>query len=115
MDKTYTIIYNGCEGKAVFTVDTEKFTAEIAKQTLEFFTWDYDSDADPIAEVMKKYGMAAIKEATFGNWNTQGVISQFDNKEGFYPIDGTCGVKLINVEGYEFYDEDIELSISPTH
>jgi hypothetical protein len=106
MKKEYTFDYNSMEAEAIFEVDTEVFTDEHARATLEFFTWDYDEEADPIDEVMKKYAVEAIKFATAENYNEQGVISEFDSYEGFCKIDGSAGIELISVTAYRF-DPDV--------
>lgn len=64
MIRHYTFNYNTYDAEACFKVDTEKFKAEDAKLLLEFFTWDYDKEADPIDELMKKYAIKAIWIAT---------------------------------------------------
>lgn len=111
MIKHYTFNYNVYEAEAAFKVDTEKFTEEKAKATLEFFLWDYDTEADPIDEVMKKYAMEAIKIATFEDYNLAGVIEAFKNKEGFFPIDGSHGIELNLINEYEFDEYDLEMTI----
>lgn len=111
MTKTYHFDYDYLEAEARFEIDTDKFTAELAKETLEFFTWQYDKEADPVDEVMKKYAMEAIRIATFNNYNAFGVTSDFKNKEGFAPIDGSKGIKLMMVSAYEFDEEKLEMKI----
>lgn len=109
MKKTYDFEYGFCDADVTFEVDTKIFTKEHANDTLQFFSWDYDKKADPIDEVMKKYALTAIKEATIGNLNTMGVISKFDNMEGFMKVDGSSGIELIVVSGYEFDEDDLIL------
>jgi hypothetical protein len=111
MIKKYSFVYNTYDAKAVFIVDSDKFTTEHAKATLEFFTWDYDEENDPIDEVIKKYAMEAIKIATFNNYNLLGVISEFDDNEGFCKVDGTSGIELIDISSYEFDDENLNMEI----
>ena len=72
---------------------------------LEFFTWNYDEDGNPIEELMKKYAIKAIEVATAENFKTYGVTSWFDETEGFLALDGSQGIELTNVCMYEF-DED---------
>lgn len=112
MIKHYTFDYNMGEAEASFKVDTEVFTDETAKATLEFFTWTYDDEADPIDEVLKKYAIEAIREATFNTYNTKGVIESFKNKEGFSRIDGSNGIELMTVWGYEFYEGYLDMTIN---
>lgn len=111
MIKHYTFNYNIYEAEATFKVDTEKFTAEIANETLTFFTWDYDKEADPIDEVMKKYAMEAIRIATFNNYNEYGVKSEFNQLEGYCKVDGSMGVELMSVEGYDFDDDALSMEV----
>jgi hypothetical protein len=73
--------------------------------SLEEITWDYDENNDPITEVLKKYAMEAIRVATRYSFNVHGVISDFKLKEGFANVDGSLGLTLISVDGYEFDDE----------
>lgn len=110
--KTFKFNYDCHEAEAVFKVDTEKFTAEIAKATLDFFTWNYDKDNDPIIEVLKKYAIESIIVATTYSFNVNGVISDFNNKEGFAKLDGSLGLTLMSIEGYEFDDEKLEYTVS---
>lgn len=112
MIKTYTFNYEIWDAKAVFEVDTEKFTPELANATLEFFYWDYDKDNDPIHEVMHKYAIRAIELATFNNHNTFGVTEDFKDEEGYGPVDGSIGLTLKEVEMYEFAESSLELTIS---
>ena len=57
----FTYDYNAeCE----FHIDLEKFTKEKAQATLDFFSWDYNEDADPIEEVLKKYAILVFEKAS---------------------------------------------------
>lgn len=112
MKKTYEFKY-GVYGDATanFTVDTEVFTPELAKLTLDFFDFDYDEEEDIIDEVMKYYALDAIREATINCHNTKGVISDFNNKEGFASIDGSLGIQLDGVQMIEFETSELEVDI----
>lgn len=107
--REYKFIYDDSEAFANFKVDTEVFTENHAKATLEFFLWDYDEDSDPITEVLKKYALEVIKEATINNFNTPGVIFLFNNKEGFCKLDGSSGITLTCVKYYEFDEFKLEM------
>lgn len=111
MIRHYTFKYNTYEAEACFKVDTEKFKAEDAKLLLEFFTWDYDKEADPIDELMKKYAMKAIFIATAEDFNERGVKSWFAEQEGYIAIDGSKGVELNFVSAYEFDERALDMVI----
>ena len=108
----YTFNYNIYDAEACFKVDTEIFKPEDAKELLEFFTWDYDENADPIDELMKKYAMTAIKIATAENYNLLGVQSWFKDQEGFIAVDGSQGVELNLISAYEFDEDALEMTVS---
>ena len=105
MIKTYKFNYDFHEASATFEVDTEKFTEKEANELLNFFVWEWDKNNDPVDEALKKYAFTAIRVATKGDYNTNGVKDEFDDMEGYYPVDGSFGIKLIYAEGYQF-DED---------
>ena len=111
MIRIYKFEYDFYSATADFKVDTEKFTEEMALETLNFFHWYYDDKNDPIDEVMRKYALVAIRISTFENYNAAGVIMEFDSKEGFCKLDGTDGIELISISGYEFEDEKLEFKI----
>lgn len=110
--KIYKFIYGTHEGEIQFEIDTDKFTEEKANDTLTFFIWDYNKKANPINEVMKKYAIQALEFATFNNHNARGVKSDFENYEGFYPVDGSHGIRLIYVEGYNFDENYLNVTIT---
>lgn len=111
MIKKYDFDYRMGEAGACFTVDTEKFNPALAKAYLEFFSWSYDEDEDPLDELMKKYGMQAIKIATSENYNEIGVQDWFDEEEGFPRIDGSDGITLTYVAEFEFDERDLSVKI----
>jgi len=108
--KTYEFNYGFNDAEVVFKIDADKFR-DTAQQTLGFFSWDYDKDADPVDEAAKKYAMASIRSATFSNYNEYGVKKDFEEMEGFAPVDGSYGIELIRVSGYEFDEDDLEMEI----
>ncbi|WP_343524369.1 DUF2528 family protein [Pedobacter sp.] len=110
--RKYEFDYSIGEARVCFTVDTDVFTEELAKGTLEFFRWDYDREADQVDEAMKKYALKAIELATFNNRNELGVIEDFNNTEGYAPIDGTLGILLTEVDKYEFREFYLEMEVS---
>lgn len=111
MIKQYDFTYNTYEASVGFRVDTERFTPQMALDTLTFFDWPWDEEADPVDEVLKKYALVAIKIATFEDYNVYGVTQEFQNKEGFGPVDGSTGLTLTYVQEYEFDEEALEVEI----
>lgn len=104
---TYDYNYDFHEATCKFEVDTNVFTKEMAQETLNFFTWEYNKENDPVDEVMKKYAMQVIQTATFESYNVYGVISEFEDKEGFCKLDGSTGITLLEVSEFEFYESSL--------
>ena len=111
MKRKYEYEYDTFEAEVHFVVDDEKFTEEDAKVLLEFFTWEYDQDANPVDELMEKYAMKAIWVANANGFNEYGVKCWFEESEGFLAIDGSKGVELVFLSGFEF-DESLITLIS---
>jgi len=106
MINIYEFNYDFYKASCTIEIDREIFTEELAKETLTFFSWNYDKNADPIDEVAKKYAMLVIEKATEGFGIDELRKHQF---EGFVELDGTNGIKLLEVEGVEFDEEDLSM------
>ena len=107
----YKFNYDFYEAEAYIKVDTEKFKEDDAKLLLEFFSWDYNKEANPIDELMKKYALTAIKIATANNFNLFGIKNWFEEQEGFISVDGSQGVEITMVYPYEFDDEKMDMNV----
>lgn len=109
--KEFKFQYLNGEAGAFFKVDLDKFTEEMANETLDFFVWDYDENENPIDAVMKKYALRVIEIATDFDYNAYGVKEKWKGfeRDGFYEIDGSDGVKLIDAWGYTFKEENLNL------
>lgn len=112
MIKEFVFDYDFGKAEACFRIDTNKFTKDKALATLNFYTWDWDKEADLVEEVVKKYAIEAIRQATINDHNTLGVKHDFENLEGFGNIDGSIGIELTHVEGLEFDEDEMTCSLS---
>ncbi len=112
MIKTFEFTYDELSAEAIFRVDTEKFTAEIAELILESYIWDYDPFDDPIDQAMRKIAMIAIELCTRYNDNLWGVKKRFNQEDFFLPVDGSAGIELTKIRKYEFTEEKLEVIIS---
>jgi hypothetical protein len=109
--KIYKFNYDYYSAMCKIEVDLDVFTAEMAKSTLEFYSWDYDEEADPIDEVMKKYAMAIIKEATRRGLDDADFVKVYFDEEGFGKVDGSIGVLLTEIESYDFDIDNLEMEV----
>jgi hypothetical protein len=110
MKKSYRFTYELAEASAAFVVDTEKFTPELAKITLDFYGWDYE-DEDLVDKVMFKYALQAIRIATQNRCGIAGVIEEWEFLEGFHRIDSPA-IQLTEVTGYEINEDNLEMTIT---
>lgn len=104
--RKFRVEYSYGRGLVEFEVDPEKFTNEHAQETLDFFSWNYDKEGDPIEEVVKKYALEVFRIGADDSPN--GIIRSW-NQEGFAPIDGSEGIKLTDYESILPDDSDIDL------
>jgi hypothetical protein len=107
--KKYTFNYDFSIAEVVFMVDLEKFTEEMAQETLDFFSWDYDHDADPIDEAMKKYALEVLRIS--GDRHASSIVKSWC-QEGFAPIDNSFGIELIDFTGFEFDADNLEMEVT---
>jgi len=89
----------------VLEVDTLKFKKEHAVELLDFFSWGYDKDANPIDEYLKKIALECYSESS----SDFSIDYIFKNKEGFPPLDGSTGIKFIKMESIEVEECLIDL------
>lgn len=111
MKKIYKFNYDFGNAEVSFEVDLNRFTYSMANDTLEFFTWGYDPDADPIDEVMIKYAISVIKMAMSESLNKYGIMNAFQFQEGYYLIDGSDGILLTQLEVSDFDTSLLECEI----
>lgn len=109
--RIYNFNYDFHKAEVSFEVDLEVFTPEMANGTLTFFSWDYDHDADPIDEVMKKYAIRVLQFLAERGLHSVNLIKNDFNEEGFGRIDGTIGITLLNYEVFEFEENDLEMEV----
>lgn len=109
--KRYDFNYDFHKAEVSFEVDLDKFTPEMANETLTFFTWYYDEEADPIDEVMKKYAMAVLRHAMEIGFHSVESIRDSFCQEGFGPIDGFIGITLVKSETFELDEDDLEMEV----
>lgn len=93
-------------------IDPSILSEADAKLLLEFFSWSWDRDANIYDELAKKYAMSAFNFATQNRHNTIGVRQDFDAAEGYPKMDGSLGIELIDVEGYEFDDSEFNVTVN---
>ena len=109
--KQYKFEYGMHDAEVHFDVDLDVFTEELAKCTLDFFSWDDEPDENenPIDEVMKKYAMRAIKHGAFDDMAVYGIKQAFEQMEGYAKVDGSMGIMITYFEGHCYDEQQLSL------
>ncbi|EEC2773281.1 DUF2528 family protein [Salmonella enterica] len=117
--KRYEITWNAHEDAPVLTVEIDHSvcTDELLHQINGFFINAedryLDSDCDITATVLKMLAATCFTEQTgpTGDWNTQGLIALFEdgNMEGWPPMDGSEGIKILGCDSPGVCYDDMEV------
>lgn len=110
MIKKFTYNYNWGDATATLSIDTAKVSVAYAKELLAF--WGKDKgleDHEVIDYLGQYYCRMAIIFASTEHHNTNGVIADFEEAEGYAPVDGSQGILLERVEGLEWMELELEL------
>lgn len=117
--KRYEITWNAHEDAPVLTVEIDHSICTDASlhQINNFFINAedryLDSDCDITATVLKMLAATCFTEQTgpTGDWNTQGLIALFEdgNMEGWPPMDGSEGIKILGCDSPGVCYDDMEV------
>ena len=96
--------YGFLEGDVELSLDREIFTEEMAQEILNFHEdfGAFRDNEDDVLNACKKIAYTAFYISSTKNLNTKGVKREFESLEGFPRLDGSVGIKLDYVGGYEF-------------
>ncbi|EAM6083122.1 DUF2528 family protein [Salmonella enterica subsp. enterica] len=118
--KRYEITWNAHEDTPVLTVEIDHSicTDKLLHQINNFFINAEDRylncDYDITATVLKMLAAVCFSEQAgpTGDWNTYGLICQFEdgNYEGWPPMDGSEGIKILGCDspGVRYDDMEVE-------
>ena len=109
MIKTFELKYDWWE--AVLQIDDTPKAREAMQEQLLFWTGGEDLIDDAENDIVQAYiwQTAPIIIDTSMRKNNTGIINEFKEMEGFLPLDGGCGVKLIESECWEFGHEEFQI------
>lgn len=101
---TIQLDYNGGEWIAVFSITDSKKAAEAARASLAFFgdpiTSEDDSDGEALKACLKMYGRTMVFHSM--NGGVDHVREKMAKEEGYFPLDGSQGIKLEECESWDF-------------
>ena len=96
--------YGFLDGEVILSLDREVFTEEMAQEILNFHEdfGAFRDNEDDVLNACKKIAYTAFYISSTKNLNTKGVKREFESLEGFPRLDGSVGITLDYVGGYEF-------------
>lgn len=107
--KQYDFNYDTYSSRVVYHVDHGQFTEQKAALLLDVLDIEGDEEISPVELILKKYAIVIIELAVSEQLSKEGVIEAVTNVEGFIALDGSQGVKLIELETYEFDENLLDL------
>lgn len=92
-------------------------TAMAIKEMVDFWADSEDeldgNGGDYTKTFLQYLGRAAMLDGISENHNLLGVLSYFEENEGWYPMDGSYGIKITYVEELEFSNDQFQVEEVP--
>ncbi|RVU01108.1 DUF2528 family protein [Mucilaginibacter limnophilus] len=71
--------------------------------------WLKENDGDITKTFLQQLAAEIQQIQCENNYTLEGVIEEFVNREGWWPMDGSCGVQILEVEDFEFLMNEYEV------
>lgn len=113
--KTFKLSHSETYWDAKVEIDTANpATDKAIKDMVQFWSeWEIRLDAnkgDYTMTFLKMLGRKLVYMQLDKDLNLKGVISEMSTEEGWYPLDGSFGIKLISCSSAEVSDDDLFIS-----
>ena len=94
--------------EAVFEIDRSDKTIETMKDQILFWMSGEDRIEKEGGDIEKAYLKMVSQEMIDETmrFNLKGILSYFEDAEGYAPLNGEYGVKLISVDNWKFDEDD---------
>jgi hypothetical protein len=110
--KRFTFDYDKGESIVSFFVDN-KFTKEMAKAFLDFFSEECDEEDSVIKVALEMVAKRLMNEGTCDPYAcVDSMKREVKQMEGFFLLDGEIGVTLTEFKPYEFQAYNLETKIT---
>ena len=106
--RTKTVSYDG-QWEATVEID-DHAVPKMHEQLMYWYGGEQriaNADGDIETAYLLMLGQELIRESM--DYTIEGVLEQFADKEGWYPLDGSAGVRLVSLDNWEFYEDEFEL------
>lgn len=67
-----------------------------------------DADGDVELAYLRMLGRELVRESM--DLTLPGILKEWETREGWAPLDGSCGVTLVSMDTWEFHDDDFSVS-----
>ncbi len=108
--------YGWSNPEITIDVDNKKFDEAHAQSILENINHSYDSSVNLVDEAVKMIAVMVVKVSTEDR-ELESVLDAFKNRTELkhYPVlDGSVGITLIDTDGIEFDEDNIEWEVEYT-
>lgn len=85
--------------KVEMCIDYDVFTEQKAKEHIEFFYNFNKDDGEPVFYALRSHAKQCLCLAIYESLNIHGVINYMNEQEGYFPVDGSEGILLTDIEG----------------
>jgi hypothetical protein len=112
MTKRYNIQYGAGEVDWNCEVEIdEELAKEPIKEIVEYWAgwqkWLKINDGDYTKTFLEDLGRILVRLSI--SLTLEGILGHFETREGYCPLDGTCGIKIISVDEFVF---DLEYTVT---
>lgn len=101
---------------AILEINDDEKTKEAMKEQLMFFMGGQKMIDQADGDITRAYLESISKHILIESMrftSPKGVIEAIGEYEGFIPLDGSCGVKLVSVDTWEFSDSSFDIIEQP--
>ena len=103
--KTYQVEYGPTWWECTIAIDHSPEVDARIKEMVEHWTGYKGRLADNKGDYTKTFLQDLAREINYiqaeYNYNLEGVIGEFDNRDGYYKMDGTMGITIVDIDDFE--------------
>lgn len=109
--KVLTVCHDWSGWKAKLRINQDSDTIDTMREMLLFWSGGQSMIDDCEGDVQEAWLLlfAQVAIVLSLDFSVNGVRSQFENREGWAPLDGTCGIELIACTELEFDSDDFRV------
>ncbi|MHB8209121.1 DUF2528 family protein [Mucilaginibacter sp.] len=128
--KTYIVVYGPTSWKCQIAIDEDfkvpfindetklpEDTKWAIKEMVEFWGWWQERLDRNEGDYTKTFLQQLAREINYiqveYDYNLRGVIEEFENREGWFKMDGSLGIEILSIDDFEMEYHDYEVMEDP--